>query len=248
MLKQERTQQILALLSQRGSMTVEELGRELYVSAPTMRRDLNEMQRAGMLIRTHGGALPLSDGQIEMPIRMRNTLHLPEKLRLARAAARLVHPGNVLFIDASSTVLHIIDHLTACEGLTVITNSLQAMLLLQKYDIRTYCTGGRMIGQSLALAGSAAERMVEDFNIDLLFFSSRGVNEQGWIVDYGEEETELRRRLIRQSARKVFLCDSSKFGVNCTYNVARLSDVDDIITDAPLPREYQTGRAHCMVV
>jgi len=248
MLKHDRTQQILTLLSQRGSMTVEELCRELYVSAPTMRRDLNEMQRAGMLIRTHGGAVPLSDGQIEMPIRMRNVLHMQEKLRLAKAAAQLVRSGNVLFIDASSTALHIIDHLTALDGLLVLTNSIQAMLLLQKYGIRTYCTGGAMIGQSLALAGSAAERMIEDFNIDILFFSSRGVNAQGWIVDYGEEETELRRKLIRQSARRVFLCDQTKFGVSCTYNVARLCDVDDIITDAPLPSEYHTGQAHCIVV
>lgn len=248
MLKQERTQQILALLSQRGSMTVEELGRELYVSAPTIRRDLSEMQRAGMLVRTHGGALPLGDGRAELPVGMRSTLHAPEKLRLDRAAARLVTNGSVIFIDASSTALHIIDHLTGLENLKVITNSMQALLLLNKHGIRAYCTGGQLIGQSLAFAGSAAERMIADFNIDIMFFSSSGVSERGWIVDYGEEETELRRTVLRQSAKTVFLCDHSKFGVASTYNVARLSDVDVIITDAPLPREYQTGRAQCMVV
>ena len=248
MFRHERAQAILSLLSRNGSMSVEALSRELFVSAPTIRRDLNEMQRSGMLLRTHGGAVPLADGQIEMPIGMRNVLHLPEKLRLARAAAGLVHSGNVIFIDASSTALHIIDHLSQVEGLVVLTNSIQAMLLLQKAGIRTYCTGGAMIGQSLALAGSAAERMIADFNIDLMFFSSRGVNAQGWIVDYGEEETELRRLLIRQAGRRVFLCDQSKFGVSCTYHVARLADMDFIITDAPLPRDYPTGRAQCMVV
>ena len=248
MLKHERTQQILALLSQRGSMTVEELSRELYVSAPTIRRDLNAMQREGMLVRTHGGAVPLGDGRAELPVGMRSTLHMPQKLRLDRAAAQLVENGNVLFIDASSTALHIIDQLTAYEGLKVITNSLQALLLLNKHGICAYGTGGRLIGQSLAFAGSAAERIIADFNIDVMFFSSSGISDRGWIVDYGEEETELRRMVLRQSAKTVFLCDHSKFGVASTYNVARLSDVDVIITDEPLPREYQTGHARCIVV
>ena len=248
MLRHERAQQILALLSQRGSMTVDALSRELYVSQPTIRRDLSQMQREGLLVRTHGGAVALGDGKAEIPVSMRSTLHMPEKLRLDRTAAQLVKNGSVLFIDASSTALHIIDHLSAFDGLKVITNSMQALLLLNKYGIRAYCTGGQLIGQSLAFAGSAAERMIADFNIDIMFFSSSGVSERGWIVDYGEEETELRRMVLRQSAKTVFLCDHSKFGVASTYNVARLSDVDVIITDAPLPREYQTGRAQCMVV
>jgi len=248
MLRHERAQQILALLSQRGSMTVDALSRELYVSQPTIRRDLSQMQREGLLVRTHGGAVALGDGKAEIPVSMRSTLHMPEKLRLDRAAAQLVKNGSVLFIDASSTALHIIDHLSAFDGLKVITNSMQAAMLLQKYQIRTYCTGGEMIDQSLAFAGSAAERMIADFNIDLMFFSCSGVNDRGWIVDYGERETELRRRVMTQSAQRVFLCDHSKFGVNSTYNVARLSDMDVIITDAPLPRDYPTGRARCIVV
>lgn len=248
MLKHERSQMIVEMLRRQGSATVEEISRALFVSAPTVRRDLAELQKAGLLARTHGGALNLGQGNPVIPIDMRNSIHLQEKLKLDRAAAKLVHNGDVIFIDASSTVLHLVDYLKSYESLLVITNSIQAALLLQKNSIPAYCLGGKLIEHSLALAGQYAENMLRSFNIDWMFFSSSGIHPNGWIVDYNEPETALRRVALRQSAKKVFLGDHTKFGVRSVHNLIPLREVDYVLTDAPLPTEYELGAAKSIVV
>lgn len=247
MLRQQRFEKILSLLQQRGSVTVKDVSDTLYISQPTVRRDLSEMHAAGMLIRTHGGALSIGESRLEIPIDLRTNMHMQEKLRLDQAAVKLIKNNSVLYIDASSTALHIINHLQPFENLLVITNSMQASLLLQKYRIHHFCTGGFMIEHSLAYGGHFAEEMARSFNIDLMFFSSSGVNPNGWITDYSDAENHLRHVVLKQSAKSVFLCDHSKFDKTSVYNLVHLSEVDYIITDQPLPRSYQTGKAKCIV-
>ena len=122
------------------------------------------------------------------------------------------------------------------------------MALLRKYNIATYCTGGVLIEHSLAFGGPYAQEMTDHFNIDICFFSSLGINEKGWIVDYSELETQMRKVVLSRASKRVFLCDQSKFLKNSVYNVVKLSDVDYIITDAVLPVNLDTGKAQCMVV
>ena len=248
MLKEARYQEIAKLLSKEKSMSVEQIGRALYISLPTVRRDLNEMHKLGLAVRIHGGALATDDSSLGIPVDFRNAILAKEKQRLAQSAATLVKNGDVLFIDASTTVLHIVDHLNKYDNIRVITNSIQATLLLRKYNIKTYCTGGILIEHSLAFGGSYAEELISHFNIDIFFFSSYGVNDKGWIVDYSELETEIRRDVIRRSNKSVFLCDQSKFARDSIYNLVPLRNIDTIITNAPLPANLETGTATRIVV
>jgi DeoR/GlpR family transcriptional regulator of sugar metabolism len=247
MLKEPRYDVIMELLKKEKSMTVEQLSRALYVSLPTIRRDLSEMQRHGLVIRIRGGAMSVDEDRLGIPVDLRNAIHSKEKQRLAQCAASLVKSGDVLFIDASTTALHIIDHLTKYENIRVITNSIQAVALLRKYNIATYCTGGLLIEHSLAFGGPYVQDMISNFNIDICFFSSFGISEKGWIVDYSELETQMRKVVLNHATKRVFLCDQSKFLKNSVYNLTKLSDVDYIITDAPLPENLDTGKARCIV-
>ena len=248
MLKEARYQEIVKLLDKEKSMTVEQIGRALYVSLPTIRRDLNEMHKLGLAVRIHGGALAADDNSLGIPVDFRNAILAKEKHKLAQRASMLVNNGDVLFIDASTTVLHIVDHLKKFDNIRVITNSIQATLLLRKYNIKTYCTGGILIEHSLAFGGRYAQELVANFNIDIFFFSSYGINAKGWIVDYSELETVIRKEVFRHSNRSVFLCDKSKFSRDSIYNLAQLRFIDTIITDAPLPETLETGSAECIVV
>jgi DeoR/GlpR family transcriptional regulator of sugar metabolism len=247
MLKEPRYDIIMELLNKEKSMTVEQLSRALYVSLPTIRRDLTEMQKHGLVNRIRGGAMSVGEDRLGIPVDLRNAIHSKEKQRLAQYAASMVKNGDVLFIDASTTALHIIDHLTKYENIRVITNSIQAVALLRKYNIATYCTGGVLIENSLAFGGPYAQEMISNFNIDICFFSSSGISAKGWIVDYSELETQMRKVVLSHAAKRVFLCDQSKFLKNFIYNVVKLADVDCIITDAPLPNNLETGSAYCMV-
>ncbi len=248
MLKEARYEEIAKLLSRDKTMTVEQLAHALYVSPPTVRRDLNEMHKMGLAVRIHGGAMASDDNTLGIPVDFRNTIRSKEKQRLAKSAAELIKNGDVLFIDASTTALHIIDHLQKYENIRVITNSIQAAVHLRKHNIKTYCTGGILIEHSLAFGGSYAQEMIPQFNIDICFFSSYGINDKGWVVDYSELETEMRKVVFHHSAKRVFLCDQSKFLRNSVFNLIQLRDLDYIITDAPLPSGMNTGSACCIVV
>lgn len=247
MLKEPRYDAIAELLSKEKSMTVEQLSSALYVSLPTIRRDLNEMHKHGLAIRIRGGAMSVDGDRLGIPVDLRNAIHFKEKQRLAQCTASLIKNGDVLFIDASTTALHIIDQMRKYENIRVITNSIQAVALLRKYNIKTYCTGGELIEHSLAFGGNYAQEMIPHFNIDICFFSSYGINEKGWIVDYSELETQMRKVVLSHCAKRVFLCDQSKFMKNSVFNLVRLADLDYIITDAPLPENLQTGSARCIV-
>ncbi len=238
MLKAERQQKILDMISKEGYVTVEQIGRALYVSEPTARRDLNEMARQRLIIRSHGGATLRPEHNAEVPIDFRNTYHTKSKQKIAKVAASLIKEGDVIFIDASTTSLHILEHIKAIGNITVITNSIQATQFLRNSGLTVYSTGGKMLDNSLAYGGSIAEDTLKRFNIDLMFFSSYGITEDGMIQDYSEDETALRINAMRCAQKTAFLVDKSKLGKKSLFNVASIADVHFYVTDADLPPQF----------
>ena len=115
-------------------------------------------------------------------------------------------------------------------------------------QIPTYCIGGKLDTDNQSFVGSMAEEMVSRFNIDIMFFSTSGINEKSMIVDYCEGANDLRRRALPYAHKKVFLCDSSKFNRRAAYSLCALSDVDTILVDAPLPDNMDTGNAEVIVI
>lgn len=242
MLKEERFKKLLELLEEQEFCTVEYLSEALNVSMPTIRRDLNELVNRGLIIRSHGGAMhtPLEDAPY--PVNFRRSTHYREKASLAREAVKLITSNAVVFIDASTSAGAIAEHLKGRQDLIVITNSLLTAAYLTNLGVRTYCLGGEVNASSSAVGGALALESAGNFNIDIMFFSSYGVNNQGMLVDTSEEETELRAVLLRSAETSVFLCDSSKFGKSAMYNLVPLSAVDYLITDAPVPAHYPRPR------
>lgn len=238
MYKTQRHQEIINLLKNNGYMTVEELCSTLYVSAPTIRRDLTELERKQFISRSHGGAMIKTEHNAEVPIDFRFSYHTKAKSVIARAAATLINDGDVVFIDASTTAQHILEFIKEKNDLTVITNSIQAALYLRGSGITVYSIGGKMLDNSLAYGGNIAEEILERFNIDILFFSAYGILTNGKIQDYSEAETSLRIKALKNAKTSVFLCDKSKLGKKSLFNVADITEVDYLVTDAILPDEF----------
>lgn len=238
----------MEILDEDKYATVETLSQKLFVSMPTIRRDLNQMQQMGLITRNHGGAMRRSVDTFGQPLLFRTGVNAGEKLRLSKAASSLLHDDCVIFLDESSTTLHIIDHIPLYHNVTVVTNSMNVLLLLNKYKIPSYCIGGKFSADTLSFVGSMAEEMVRRFGIDIMFFSSSGINNQGWIVDYCEEANDLRRHVLEIADKKVFLCDNSKFGKRAAFSLCPLPEVDSIVVNAPLPSHMDTGSAEIIVI
>ena len=230
-MKDTRQEQILELLKKTEYLRVSDLADQLFFSVPTVRRDLAELERKGMIVRRRGGASLKNTPNAAVAFDLRSTMQTKEKSEIARQAAMLIEDGDVIFLDASTTVLHMLKYLEEKKDITVITNSIQLPLLLRNTGIRVYSTGGRLIPNSLAYGGAPAEEAVDKFHIDKLFFSSYSLTADGRILDYSEEETALRKKLLQKAKKRYFLCDSSKFGRTSVFFVANLTEVDGLISD-----------------
>ena len=234
--KSERQDEILAILKKNKYASVQDLGVALYASQPTIRRDLASLEAAGYVMRSHGGVI-LRDERIDTPVAFRSSTKTHQKMQISHAAANLIGDSRTIFIDASTTASYIAGDIQTSEKLMVVTNSLRVAEELADGAPEVWCTGGRLLRTSLAFVGNQSIRCVSDFCVDIAFFSSSALGADGVIQDYSPEETEIRRTVLRSAAKKVFLCDSSKFGQTSPFRVCAITEVDCVITDAPLPEE-----------
>ena len=231
MLDLERQQEILDILLQKKSVRVAELAKKLFVSQPTVRRDLETLERAGALVRTHGGAVLCQASDKEIPLALREEQNNLSKKIIAERAAAYLFDGAVIFLDASSTVSYLVPHLERIKEAIVITNSPKTSMRLGEAGVKNYCTGGLLLGHSVAYVGSDAERFVSGINADLFFFSSRGYVEGDVITDSSFEEASIRRAMMKQSKTSVYLADGSKRGGRYAYNICTVRDVAAMIDE-----------------
>lgn len=231
MLKKERQNAILEIVKSRKYCTVNFLSAQLFVAPITIRRDLGEMESAGLIARCYGGAAIPDHENREVPFEIRNKSNFSVKEQLAKKAAKCIHTGDVVFLDASSTVSHIADHIPTDQNVTVITNSTLIAEKLREKHIRCYLTGGISVENSRALVGSIAEQTVSGLYANVCFFSAQGIDESGVITDQSESETALRKLMIANSKKQYFLFDGSKYGKRFAFKVAAASDITDVITD-----------------
>ncbi len=225
----ERYDQIIKILKERNGATVLYLANHLHVSQPTIRRDLTLLERDGIIKRTFGGAVISDTKTSEISLLVRESEQNKEKDILAQMALKYISDESVLFLDASSTVSRIIKYLPKFSNLTVITNSPKNSLKLAELHIKSFCTGGLMLENSIAYVGRLAESFITNFNADVFFLSSRGITEDGEITDSSLDETLIRKIMMKQSKKKIMLCTNNKIGQKYPYNLCNVDDVDEII-------------------
>lgn len=236
MLPYDRQQQILLILEENGHVNIHKLAQLIHVSEPTLRRDLTQMERLGLIRRTYGGAV-LPDRNQEVPIMLRMEDNAGAKKKIASQAAGLIRQGSVVFIDCSSTVQNIISCLHEQQEITVITNSVSACRALMDLQIKTYCVGGLLDQNDNAFRGKYAEDFLRCVQIDQAFFSCSSLSYEGHLGGHNERAVSFLQTLIQQSAQRIFLCTYNKLGRSCMHTLCTLRDIDEVICDQPLPDE-----------
>ncbi len=236
MMISERHRRILEELGKNPDITVRELSRILCVSEPTVRRDFTELHRRGMITKIYGGAI-LNTGSAdrEIPFLLRENEKSSVKTIMGARASELIEDGMVIMLDGSTSAYHLVQYLTKFKDLIVITSGAKTAVALAEANIRTFCTGGQMLIHSFSYVGEQAEDFVRHINADLLFFSCHGLTDDGRMTDRAIEEANLRKVMFRSCKKKILLCDSSKFGKTCLYNMGDIRDIDGIITEDRLP-------------
>src|SRR5216683_1229442 len=241
MLARHRQSLILQAVRSDGSARVSELVQQLGVSDMTIRRDLETLARDGLVEKVHGGAvLPGATASHEPGFEAKLVLEQPEKAAIARAAARLVRPGNAIAISAGTTTFALAQCLLDVPGLTIVTNSLRVTNLfngtrgLDGTADSVVLTGG-VRTPSDALVGPVADLTIRSLHFDLLFLGCYGFDADAGLTTPNLAEAETNRTLIRVARRVVVLADHTKWGLVSLSSFARLSEVDVLITDDMLP-------------
>ena len=232
----ERQKNILSLLETNSTLEVSALTELLYASAATIRRDLKKLEQNGLILRTHGKAVSTSrytGGNTAFDMRMQQALQA--KNRIAKACIEsCVHSGDIVLLDASSTVAHTVEFLSD-KNVTVITSGIQTLSLLAKTELDFYSTGGRAVKGSYSLVGQNAIECTQTFNANVCIVSCHGLSEQGFACDTSEPEIDLRRAMMKSAKTKILLIDSTKFSKTYFKNLCHISEFDHVFCDSPLP-------------
>lgn len=227
----EREKQILEILLKKKRATVAELAKALFISEPSVRRDLASLEKQNLIKRIHGGAVleetALSKNRI--PFLIREYEQSEAKILIAQKAIELVHDNDVVFLDASTSCYYLIPFLATRKNLTVITNGVKALSKLAEYGITTFSTGGALVNSCLVLVGDEACKTIETFNANIAFFSCRGVSEDGFLTDIAREENIVRKSMIQNSQKAYLLCATEKFGKTYYHNLCHKDEITGII-------------------
>lgn len=224
----ERQKEILEILYQKGSVSVAELAKTLYVTEMTIRRDLTEMEKGGFLRRYRGGAvLKINVG--EMPITERLLLDKGEKEELAERCLPFLHDGMTVFLDSSSTCQYLIPHLARKKRLTLVTNSVSALLTASELHLPCILIGGEYYEQDMCMVGSLAEQSVRELNVDIAFFTTAAISDDGIISDFDLRQTAIRKLVMQNAKQSIFLFEKDKRGKKLLYTLCRTEDATAVL-------------------
>ncbi|MNW34493.1 Glucitol operon repressor [compost metagenome] len=241
MLVAERYEMIVQLVNEKGSIRVSELSELCKVTEETIRRDLDRLEEAGRLRRSHGGAVSIKEEQPEIPFSEREIMHAEEKRRIAEAAIQLIRPKDRILLDASSTAWYMASKLPDVP-LTVLTNSIRVATELSTKDkIDVISTGGLLVQRSLSFVGPLAERSLDTYYVDKVFLSCKGVHLQRGVSESNELQARIKQKMVEIADEVILLADSSKFGQQALTHVTDLSRVNTIVTDQGIHEDTLAG-------
>jgi DeoR family transcriptional regulator of aga operon len=241
LLAEQRRRKILDLIEQKGQITVQDLVERFSISAVTARGDLDALSSDGTVVRSHGGAVRRLEASQDYPLRLKQTLHHAEKVRIGRAAAELIQNNETVILDSGTTTAEIARHLKTrrLQSVTVITHALNvASELMDATGISVIMIGGLLRPVSCSLVGPQAEATLKEFRADRLFLAVDGFDLEIGPSTPDVLEAQLNGLMMRVSKEVNVVADFSKLGRRSVSRIGLLSDVHRLITDSRAPAEF----------
>lgn len=238
----ERQQEILRLARDGGRVDVVSLAEEFQVTAETIRRDLKALDRAGLLRRVHGGAIPAGRLDFEPDLTERESTAADEKDRIAKAALAELPTQGTVILDAGTTVARLAGIVPLEAELTVVTHSLPiAARLADHPGMQLHLVGGRVRHRTRAAVDAWALRAYGEIRADVVFVAANGFSAEHGLTTPDLAEAAVKHAAMTAARRVVLLADSAKHGQEHFARFGHLSDVDLLITDSGLSPEDATA-------
>ena len=240
MLAVERRSKIEQIIIENKSVLVPELAKQFDVTTETIRSDLEKLEKQGVLVRTYGGATLVETRDADMEIHERDTVNFEGKQSIGKRAAQMINDGETIFLDASTSSLHVARNIKDKKSITVITNAEKIVMeLSQCPDIRVISTGGMLHQKNMSYIGRIVEDTIRStYFANKVFFSCRGVTLNRGLMESTEAEAQIKKAMIDCSESAIFLCDKKKLGRLGVPVLSQLSGIDCFITDIKLDEEW----------
>jgi len=228
MFAEERQYLIAERVKRNGKVLVSDLSSELGVSLPTIRRDLDELERKSIIKKIHGGAIATTE---ELPFSERNIKNHREKVKIAETASGLVCDNDIIFLDAGTTVFQMVSFIKDRSNTVVLTNSIKTAVALLNYpNIVTNLIGGAIKPVSYATVGAEAIANIKRYKVNKLFLGADGVGDDNFTVqDINEAYTK--QAMLEIASERYLLVDSSKIGKPTFVEVGKLKGLTKVITE-----------------
>lgn len=240
MFAEERKRLIVSEVNKRYKITVPQLCELFMVSPATIRNDLRDLEAAGLLKRTHGGAIKNNEQtNFEPNSNEKEISNVNEKSAIAQAAIKYIREGDTIVLDTGSTIYEFAKTLKAVKNLTVVTNDLQTALYLEKEtSVSVILVGGTVRKGFHCAVGARTLASLEGLHVDKAFIAANGISATYGITTPNIEISKVKERFIQMANEVYLLADSSKFGKTSFVRFADLKSINVLITDEGIAQDY----------
>lgn len=236
----ERQERIVRIVEEHGRARVGELAAQFGVSAVTVRKDLAALESERRLVRTHGGAIAVDRNRAELSFEIRERLQTHEKARIGAAGARLIHDGESIVLDASTTALSVARHIKVrgrWSQLTVITNSLRiASELAGHPGITVLMLGGRVRWEALSVVGQLGDGLFSRINVQKAFLGAAGFTVESGLADATEEEAQIKGAMVAAAREVIAIVDHTKWELAAFATFCPTDQIGIVLTDEGAPK------------
>lgn len=232
MLAEERKNKIWELILQNKSVLSSDLCKKFNVTNETVRKTLIKLEEEGKIIRTYGGAFIDEGVQNEVHADIRETIFTKEKEKIGKCCVSMIHPGDTIFIDESTTCCAIAREIKSINDLTVFTNSLKVFHILEDCEnIKLMLAGGQFDKRNGCFVGNETIDFLENYYFDKCFVSCRGVDLDIGVTDGSEKNGQIRKCAIKQSGQKILVVNKTKLNLKKYYKICGLERIDKFVID-----------------
>jgi DeoR/GlpR family transcriptional regulator of sugar metabolism len=240
MLAEERRFQIREILAAQRTVTAKDLCERLKVTSVTIRRDLEALEREGVLVRSHGGAVSrMSSTSFQPSYDALLRSKTEEKVDIARAAEQFILDGDTVFLEGSTTVLELARRLAQRQRLTVVTNSPSIVCELQRSPgVTVLCTGGELLKDTFYLSGEWTQRALSEVRLDKAILGVSAIDPHYGVSTASHDEAQIKKMIIKAAKTRIALADNGKFGKQSFAYVGPVTDINILVTDSKTDPRY----------
>lgn len=232
-----RQNKILGIASEKGRVDVDELSHTFDVSPQTIRKDLNDLCDKQLLQRVHGGAI-VGSGIENVSYEARRLLAPEAKKNIGKKAAELIPDNSSLLINIGTTTEQVAYQLSKHRGLLVISNNINAITIMKNFmGVELIIAGGQVRRSDGGIVGGAAVDFINQFKVDYAIIGVSAIDEDGSLLDYDFREVRVAQAIMRNARHTILVADTMKLERNAPIRIGHISNIDTIVTSAPLPKK-----------